>query len=241
MALPNDKYTTDEYLEQNPSWDVEDSPWKAGHVHDILSGNGLNPESVCEIGCGAGGVLASLQMLAPKASYSGYDIAPAAARFWEKYEYTGIHFEVGDFFEASSKHYNAVLLLDVLEHVVDPHQFLSGLHGKADYLIIHFPLDLSAFSVIREEPLLHVRRKVGHIHYFTKGLALELLKECEMEVVDWRYTGATFNAPQRTWKTKLFSLFRFLVCALNKDIGVRLLGGETIMLLVRPRKQVEIK
>jgi len=233
MALPNDKYITDDYLEQNPTWDVEDSPWKADHVHAILTDNNLNPTSVCEVGCGAGAVLASLQQLNPNASYTGYDIAPAAAGFWKKYEDTGIDFELGDFFEINSKRYNVVLLLDVLEHVVDPNQFLSDLKCKADYLVIHFPLDLSAFSVLREKPLLHVRRKVGHIHYFTKGLALELLKECGMEVVDWRYTGAAFNAPQRTFKTKIFSLFRLLAYTMNKDMGVRLLGGETMMFLVR--------
>ena len=237
MALPNEKYTTDDYLEQNPSWDMEDSPWKAGHVHTILSDNGLNPESICEIGCGAGGVLASLQMLIPEVSYKGYDIAPAAAGFWKKHEHTGIQFELGDFFEANVKHHDVILLLDVLEHVVDPHQFLSGLKDKADYLVIHFPLDLFAFSVLRESPLLHVRRKVGHIHYFTTGLALELLKECGFDVVDWRYTGAAFSAPQRGLKTKIFSFFRHIVYGINKDFGVRLLGGETMMVLVRPRSR----
>ena len=234
MALPNDKYTTDDYLEQNPSWDMEDSPWKAGHVHRILSENGLSPQNICEVGCGAGGVLVSLKEMRPDTTFVGYDIAPAAAGFWEKNGAAGVDFVLGDFFELDSSHYQTILLLDVLEHVVDTHQFLSGLKDKADHLVIHFPLDLSAFSVLRERPLLHVRRRVGHIHYFTKGLALELLKECGMEVVAWRYTGAAFSAPQRTLKTKIFSLFRYLVYALNKDMGVRLLGGETMMVLVRP-------
>jgi len=35
MALPNDKYMSDDYVEKNPSWDMEDSPWKAGYVHKI--------------------------------------------------------------------------------------------------------------------------------------------------------------------------------------------------------------
>jgi len=234
MALPNDKYMSDDYVEKNPSWDMEDSPWKAGHVQAVLAKKNLNPASVCEVGCGAGGVLASLQKLNPKASYTGYDIAPAAASFWNQYKASGIKFELGDFFKLDDKKYDAILLLDVLEHVVDPHQFLSGLKDKADYLVIHFPLDLSAFSVLRERSLLHVRRKVGHIHYFTKGLALELLDECGFEVVDWHYTGAAFSAPQRTLKTKIFSLFRYLAYAVNKDFGVRLFGGETMMVLARP-------
>lgn len=234
MALPNDKYASDDYFEQNPSWDMEDSPWKACHVHRIISDNHLDLKRICEVGCGAGGVLASLKAIMPDASYAGYDVAPAAATFWKTHENTGINFRLGDFFKLDCNHYDAILLLDVLEHVSDPHQFLLDLKGKADYLIIHFPLDLSAFSVLRERPLLHVRRKVGHIHYFTKGLVLELLQECEMEVIDWHYTGAAFNAPRQSLKTRVFSLFRSLAYALNKDIGVRLLGGETMMVLVRP-------
>lgn len=236
MALPNDKYMSDDYLEQNPSWDIEDSPWKAEHVQRILSANGLNPQRICEVGCGAGGVLVSLKEKLPDTAFTGYDIAPAAAGFWENNRQSGIDFVLGDFFEIDRNLYDAILLLDVLEHVVDPHQFLSALKGRADYLIIHFPLDLSAFSVLRESPLLHVRRKVGHIHYFTKGLAFELLRECGMEIVDWHYTGAAFTAPQRTAKTRAFSLFRRIVYALNKDMGVRLLGGETMMVLVHLNK-----
>lgn len=233
MALPNDKYTSDDYLEQNPNWDQEDSPWKAALVHKIVSDNGLGLKRVCEVGCGAGAVLTGLRDLNPDVSYTGYDIAPAAAYFWESVDTDKVTFRLGDFFELDSDHYDAILLLDVLEHVVDPHQFLSSLKGRSDYLVIHFPLDLSAFSVLRESPLLHVRRKVGHIHYFTKGLALELLKECGLEVIDWRYTGAAFSAPQRTFKTKIMSLFRGLVYVLNKDLGVRLLGGETMIVLAR--------
>ncbi len=90
-------------------------------------------------------------------------------------------------------------------------------------------------SVLRESPLLHVRDKVGHIHYFTKGLALALLVECGYEVLDWKYTGAAFTAPQRSWKTRVAGLVRRLAYAANKDAGVRLMGGETLMVLARAR------
>ncbi|HBW21946.1 MAG: hypothetical protein A2X28_01890 [Elusimicrobia bacterium GWA2_56_46] len=53
MALPEEKYTGDDYLLRNPSWDMEDSPWKAAVVSEFLKAAGLNPGSVCEIGYGA--------------------------------------------------------------------------------------------------------------------------------------------------------------------------------------------
>lgn len=55
--------------------------------------------------------------------------------------------------------------------------------------------DLSALSVLREKPLLNQRHNVGHIHYFTRNLALSLLRECGYEVTLWHYSGAAFQSP----------------------------------------------
>jgi len=180
-------------------------------------------------------VLGSLQTCFPDVKFSGYDIAPDAEQFWLELRQAGMDLHVGDFFSFNKQSYDVLLLLDVLEHVADPHQFLMKLKPFGNRIVIHFPLDLSAFSVVREKPLLHVRRKVGHIHYFTKGLALELLDECGFDVIDHQYTGAAFNAPQAGLKTRLAQLPRRIAYALNKDIGVRLLGGETLMVLAKPR------
>ncbi len=230
-----DRYLADNYLEQNPTWDIEDSDWKAGRVVSLLNQYGLKPEKVCEVGCGAGRILESLAKKYPKASFSGYDIAPSVAQFWEGISDKSIQLKVGNFFTADNEHYDIILLLDILEHVADPHEFLVKLKYRSDHMMIHFPLDLSALSVLREKPLLYVRRKVGHIHSFTKGLALELLEECGFEVLDWQYTGAAFSTPQAGLKTRIAQIPRRIVYMLNKDFGVRLLGGETLMVLVKTK------
>ena len=235
--LVNKRYESTEYLDANPSWDIEDSPWKAQKVAELIFKHKISPSSICEVGCGAGGVLAALRSDFPNEKLSGYDIAPTAQGFWNQVDDKNIDFFVGDFFDLNKSHHNIILLLDVLEHVADPHQFLLRVKSHADYVIIHFPLDLSASSVLRESPLLHVRRKVGHIHYFTKGLALELLSECGFNVIECQYTNAAFSAPQRSLKTKLFGLLRRLIYFFNKDAGVRLLGGETLIILARPSKE----
>lgn len=154
---------------------------------------------------------------------------------WARHTGTGIQFRLGDYFEDRTEIPDLILLLDVLEHLGDPFEFLARLRPLSRNVVLHFPLDLSAVSVLRESPLLHVRDKVGHLHYFTKGLALALLDECGFDVVEARYTGAAFNAPQRGMKTRIFGGLRKLVGLVHRDFAARLLGGETLMVLARPR------
>lgn len=167
----------------------------------------------------------------PDVSYSGFEIAPESSKFWKKYQDTGIQFEVSDFLVSGNRHYDLLLLLDVVEHLVDPFDFLTKIRDRADYFVFHLPLDLSASSVIRENPLLHVRKKDGHIHYFTKNLAFSLLDECQFEVVDWGYTGGKFDIKKTSIFGALAQLFRMVFNQLNKDLSARLFGGQTLIVL----------
>lgn len=233
VSKPYESYESGDYLAKNPTWDEEDSDWKASQVLKIFDRNHLAPTSIVEVGCGAGGVLASLQDALPTVQCSGFEIAPDASRFWVKHKSKGISFIVGDFLQERNMRFDVLLLLDVIEHIPNPFEFLIALRGRADYYVFHIPLDLSAMSVARERPLLKVRQKVGHIHYFTKGLALSLLEECGYQIIDWSYTGATFTAPRTTWMGRLARLPRRFVFAISRDFGIRLLGGDTLMVLAK--------
>ena len=232
----NARYLDGDYAEKNPTWDAEDAPWKAKNVCKILNANAVSPKTVVEVGCGSGAVLAELSALDKSVKYSGYDIAPAAKEYWKKHDDLGIEFVLGDYLDVLNEKYEVTLLLDVLEHLADPYKLLEHIHDRTSYLVVHFPLDLSALSVLREAPLLHVRRKVGHIHYYTKNLALELLDECGYEVIDASYTNASSTAPKITIKTRLFGVLRTILGWAHKDLAVRLLGGETLMVLAKPKE-----
>ena len=175
--------------------------------------------------------MVELRQFYPQAELFGYEIAPDATKFWSDYAQEKIDFQLGDFLTINKRNYDVILLLDVIEHIADPFQFLSQLHGVARYYLLHIPLDLSAITVLREQPLLNVRHQVGHIHYFTKNLALSLVEECGYKIINWQYSGAAFNAARRTWKTKLASFPRAIAYNVNKDLGVRALGGETLFVL----------
>ncbi len=231
------RYLSGEYADKNPDWDSGDAPWKANLVDEILKRNHVRPGSLVEVGCGSGAVLAELRKAYPDTTLRGYDIAPGAANFWPRHSAARIQFEVGDFLAINQQPHDVVLMLDVLEHLGDPFSFLERLRPHGHLMVFHIPLDLSAMSVLRESPLLHVREQVGHLHYFTRKLALAMLEECGYELVEARFTGASLNAPRRSLKTKLAGLLRRAVFALNHDLGARLMGGETLLVLARPKGQ----
>ncbi|MEI6066086.1 MAG: hypothetical protein WCP96_02005 [Methylococcaceae bacterium] len=122
-------------------------------------------------------------------------------------------------------------MLDVFEHVRDPFTFLRESHRHAKKFVFHIPLDLSAMGIARKAPLLNARRGIGHLHYYTKDLALETLTDCGYQIIDWRYTGASQCSPNRSLKTRFASIPRQLASWVNKDWGVRLFGGETLIVL----------
>ena len=54
-------YTSGEYLQKNPTWHVEESPWKATQILRMMKQSGITPKTIREVGCGAGEVLKQLQ------------------------------------------------------------------------------------------------------------------------------------------------------------------------------------
>ena len=129
--------------------------------------------------------------------------------------------------------FDIVMAIDVFEHVEDCFGFLRKLKEKAEYKIFHIPLDLSVQTVLRSSPIIHGRKSVGHIHYFTKETALETLKDTGYLIIDYFYTGGSLELPNRGWKANILKIPRKLAFLLNKDLAVRLLGGYSLMVLAK--------
>lgn len=228
------RYINGDYAKKNPDWDKSDSPWKVHKILNIMAANGLYPNSIVDIGCGAGEILNLLAKNFPNAQLAGYDISPQLNKFWDSIKSDRLTFTVGDYFDNHYTTPDIVLIIDLLEHLSDPFDFLMRLKEKSKLVIFHIPLDLSAQTIIREGILIESRRKVGHIHYYTKNIALEMLAEAGYKVIDARYTGAGLNLPNRSLNSLVASIFRRFLALINKDFSVRLLGGETLIVLARP-------
>ncbi len=232
LGIMKNIYQDNTYLEHNPSWHAEDSLWKAKHIKKIIQDNFLLPNSVCELGCGAGEILRSLDELLPNCSrFFGYEISPQAYQICQsKKKNERVEFIFGNVLN-EDVFFDIILAIDVFEHIEDYFHFLRSMKNKGKYKIFHIPLELSVSSIMRPSTMLNTRKKVGHIHAFSKETALSVLEETGYEVIDYFYTYGTIDHQSQSIKRNLAKLPRKLFFFLNKDLGVRILGGASLMVL----------
>ena len=228
-----DIYKDGRYAASNPGCGEENTPWKASQVLRMIRKAGLAPRTICEIGCGSGGILEYLHgNMEDSVVFTGIEPMPEAfARCSQKTRdrMTFRHCTADAVQETS----DLVLLLDVFEHVEDYLGFLRSLRHLGQHFIFHIPLDMTAQMVLRDEPVMRVRREVGHLHYFSKNTALATLRDSGFEIMDWFYSDVAKSAYQ-PWKTRLMRLPRKLLMAVAPDFAVRFLGGNPMTVLARP-------
>lgn len=227
-------YLDGEYARHNPTFAVEDSPWKARQVLKAIARNKLTPGSICEVGCGAGEILLQLQRaMPPQVVFAGYDISPDAIRVAQTRENERLRFHCADFTATSTTDHDLLLCLDVFEHVPDYLGFLERLRLRAEYKVFHIPLDLSVQWLLRMKPILKERAQVGHLHHFTRETALETLAWANYEVVDWFYTAGALDLPDKSFKQRLARVPRRLAYGVSPDLTVRILGGYALLVVAR--------
>jgi cyclopropane fatty-acyl-phospholipid synthase-like methyltransferase len=235
MMYTDNIYQDGAYLVNNPTWHVEDSPWKSQQITNMLEKNHIQLTTLCEIGCGAGEILKCLaNIYGNEVELSGYEISSQAFEICKQKSQKNLHFFNQDLLEEPGKEvFDIVMAIDVFEHVEDYFGFLRKLRNKGTYKMLHIPLDLSVQAVLRTSPILHARSSVGHIHYFTKETALATLHDIGYEVIDYSYTSGSLSLPNLRWQANLMKLPRKLLFAINEDLTVKILGGFSLLVLAK--------
>lgn len=229
----NNIYNDGTYLENNPSWHAQDSPWKAKQIIQMLNHHKLDLATICEVGCGAGEILNQLSnKMDADIKYYGYDISPQAFNICSQKTKENLVFYQDNLLE-KDVYYDLVMAIDVFEHVENYYDFLRELKDKGRYKLFHIPLDLSVQTLLRVKPILHIRHAAGHIHYFTKELALASLNDMGYVIVDHFYTASALELPKRGFIGNLMKIPRRILFSINEDLCVRVLGGYSLMVLAK--------
>jgi hypothetical protein len=227
--MPADLYLTGEYAAKNPDWHLEHSPWKAAQVRKMLEKHAIKPDRIAEVGCGAGGILETLQHeLDPRPNCVGYEISPQAFEIAKKRETDCLEFHLGT---PAPDHgvFDVILAMDVLEHVEDYLGFIRELKPLGRWKILHIPLDLSVVSLAKPIHLQMAREHVGHLHYFTRETALASVEQAGLTVRDWFYTAVELD--QGTHGHKRLQALRTWLFGWKPELAVRWLGGFSLMVL----------
>jgi hypothetical protein len=217
------RYQDESYMTANPTWHIEDSPWKAMQVLRAIRKLPFVPQSICEVGCGAGEILNQLQVQLPQATFTGYDISRQVIEMARTRETGDITFKIGS---TPSERFDLILAIDVIEHVEDCFSFLRSLRSHASFLIFHIPLELNCEYLLRNA-LMTNRAAYGHLHHFTTETAKEHLRDCGYEIKGWFYTPGYRLAPKPQWYHPLTFGMREIIYKLPKS--ELLIGGRSVM------------
>jgi SAM-dependent methyltransferase len=226
------RYLDGTQLAAAPDWYESDAAWKAERVRDMMRKHALEPASICDVGCGTGGVLDHLsQTIPPTTRLVGYEMSPQAVALAPEARRERITF-VSEWAEKSEGGFDLMLVLDVFEHVDDYLGFLRTIREKAGSFIFHIPLDVSVQTVLRASPFTRARESLGHLHYFSRDTSLATLHDTGYEIVDEELTQPGIDL----WggKSRLARLPRKAAFRLNPRLAARVMGGFSLLVLARP-------
>ena len=244
-----DFYTKGQYLKNNPTWHLDAACWKAACVCRILQRNHISPKTICDVGCGVGEMLRLVQQkLASNPMCLGYDIAPYAIEKAKTKEHDKLRFKLGDFLQEEEGYFDLLLMSGVLEHFENMFQVLRDIKEKSEYKLFLLPLDITIDAVLRNR-VGRSRQEAGHLHFFTKDVMLELLKDMGYEIVDAVYVLPPLDTTpwsevkhkplrflRKLAKVTLLGLLRLpalLVYVVHKDFAARVFAGWRLLVLVK--------
>jgi len=230
---PSSIYTDGTYASKNPAFGSENADWKINFTLDACKALELPHNTIAEVGCGGGSILAGISKNLCSRLAVGYEPMPEAYREADKHTDKHLNFENRAIKSGELADFDLVLCYDVIEHIEDCFSFVRGMKGLGRNFLFHFPLDMNAQMVARGGPMRMVRNEVGHIHYFSKDSALSLLEECGFTVQHHSYTFGA-DGCYTGFLYRLMKLPRKILFSLFPDHTVRILGGFSLLVWAKP-------
>ena len=142
---------------------------KADHVAGLVAEAGLPaPESVVDVGCGDGALMAALAPRWPGARIVGYELSESAvALAAARPEIARVAAFDGARVPEADAAFDLSVLSHVLEHVPDPGALLAEAGRVARHVVVEVPLEANV-SARRPGKRRHAE-EIGHLHAFDRG------------------------------------------------------------------------
>ena len=185
--------------------DIEVRLFKVPNLIGLLP-PGVALNSVLEIGCATGELIAALPVRAGAhkvgIDISAENIAAAQARF------PGLDFRCGDFRDRPGERFDAVVMSDVLEHVPDDAQFLRDAAKLGELVLVNLPLEDNWLNRNRRYGADDVS---GHLRKYSLADGLALVACAGLQVVShtqvWVHETPTEAARRSLRRERLGTAF----------------------------------
>ena len=237
-----DLYISGEFWNEIPDFLASQAPNKVRHLMDFIDFDVIlhklpnKTVSIADIACGAGkvstGIAKQLRERYPEyqTKVYGYDLSPQAIETAKKLNTEG-EFFCRDFNDAGMS-FDLALLIDVIEHVPDPDEFMQSAAKCSRFFAVSFAMDdnlANKLSTKRRE----ATHASGHISLFDERRAVDLSKKYG------KLIGATYirNPMARNLGIKrplhlLTILPRLMLQLLSPRLKGKVFGGESLYTIV---------
>lgn len=235
---PENYYTSGHYWEKYADSDSSCKVDLVAHLFEkypILAGSWIH---AAEVGCGQGAFLFPLAKRFKDKSIPfdliGYDISPDAIEIAKKRGNAfgdNLKFSVGSAGDVRNG-LDIIFVMDVLEHVENPYQFLRDLAGKSKYLLVHLPIEHSIAHLLMRK-VSRSNTEFNHIHFFSWESAKIMISESPFEIKDFQFTpslGITIGLEKNILK-KILLMGRYLLYKMMPRLSPLLSGGSVLLLL----------
>lgn len=224
-------YTGGTYAAANHDWHESDAAWKARQVARMLDSHRMIPDSICDIGCGTGGVLDELgSLLNWNPALTGYEVAEDAFKHVPASRKNRIELVQGSH-DADERTFDLLLCLDVFEHIEDYYGFLRSIRSKAPFAVFHIPIEHAATTAFAPAPILRSAEQVGHIQHFSPTTALEALRYSGYDVIDSFHSVPAREIRARGVRQVFGRAARMAAARINVDMAARAMTGFPLLVL----------
>lgn len=226
----NNIYIDNKYWHENSDYHERDAKYKAINSLSLLSKINLTKNSkILDLGCGSGKYLYVLSNYMD-GNFYGVDISSKSIERANKlFKKENLKFENKNLDQLKNAKFDLIILNDVFEHVEDYIKFLKEIKLRSKYFYFNIPLEINFMSIIRGN-FTKSYNDVGHLHYFTKDSALQILKHANYVILDWKYFFYSKHELKKHKTIKLFIMYLIisLFKLINKDFTVKIFGSASL-------------